>query len=242
MGLPIQTRIEVKPPAFWTEIELNSLERHYPQHGAAFVDEVIFAQQGWRRGRRNVMQKAQKLGIRYSGEPMGRFKPGQVPPNKGKKMPAEVRVKCASTMFKKGNVSHNTKPVGEDISVRDANRNPVVYLRISLGKWVPLARHSYESYYGKIPHGHIIAFKDGDPMNCDIKNLYLITRAQNARRNHNREKIKRDAAELTDSYVVSYFKRYRNIELNLEDLDPEFLELMRNEIKLKRSLSKKQQQ
>lgn len=232
----------MKPSNYWTDFEIQTIEKHYKSHGAQFCDEVIFAHHGWRRGRRNVMQKANKMGVHYDGERRGCFKKGQVPPNKGKKMSPELREKCAPTMFKKGQLPKTTYPPGQDTSIRHSKGVPCVYLRIALGKWVPLGRHTWESYYGKIPAKHIITFKDDDPLNCDVSNLECISMAQNVRRNHNTTKIKADAAELTDAYVVSYFKRYRKIELNLEDIDEQFLEVMRNEIKLKRSLSKKQQQ
>lgn len=42
----------------------------------------------------------------------GFFQKGHVPQNKGKKMSPEQYKKCSGTMFKKGNVPKNYKPVG----------------------------------------------------------------------------------------------------------------------------------
>ena len=230
----------MKPDKHWTDFELKALEKHYPAHGTKFVDEIIFAHHGWRRKPRNVMQKAQKLGIKYEGENRGCFKPGLVPFNKGRKMSPELRAKCAPTMFKPGTVPPNTKPPGEDISIRTSkNGKPEVYLRLHIGKWVMLSRHTYESFYGPVPAGYIVYHKDGDPLNCDIENLGLMSRADNARRNHNVIKVRERHSSLTDEYVVWYMKRYKGIELPLEESrDSGMLEIYRKQIEVKRSLSK----
>ena len=45
------------------------------------------------------------------------------------------------------------------------------------------SRWMYENNYGPIPKGHIVTFKDEDPMNVVPENLYTIPMAENARRN-----------------------------------------------------------
>ena len=234
----------MKPANFWTEFELQAIERHYAQHGTKFVDEIIFAHHGWRRGYRNVMQKANKMGFKYHGPNRGMFRAGFTPHNKGRKMSPELRAKCAPTMFRPGTIPPNTKPKGDDISIRDSkNGKPEVYLRLKPGKWVMLSRHTYESFFGKVPDGYIVYHKDGDPLNCDIQNLDIMSRAQNVRRNHNLVKIMAKHEALTDEYVVWYMKRYKGIELPLEETrDSGLLEIYRKKIEVKRSINKKQQQ
>lgn len=45
------------------------------------------------------------------------------------------------------------------------------------------SRWMYENTYGPIPKGHIVTFKDEDPMNVVPENLYTMPLAENARRN-----------------------------------------------------------
>lgn len=228
----------MKPAQFWTDFELDVLEKHYRKFGAQFCDELIFAHHGWRRGRRNVMQKANKIGIHYEGEKRSIFKKGNVSHNKGQPMPEHVREKVSKTWFEAGHIPHNARSQGDDVSLRMNKGYPMVYLRVSLGKWVQMSRHVYESYYGPLPKGHVVCFIDGDSTNCNIENLYSASRGELARRNHNRDKIKRDAAELTDAYVVSYFKRYEHVEVDIKEaIETGLIEVMRSKIRLKRSLS-----
>ena len=228
----------MKPEPFWTDFEIQTIEKHYKSHGAQFCDEIIFAHHGWRRGRRNVMQKANKIGLHYEGEKRSIFKKGIIPYNKGVAMPDHVKDRVKKTWFEKGHMPHNTRASGDDVSLRMNKGYPMMYLRISVGKWVQMSRHVYESFYGPIPKGHLVCFKDGDSTNCAIENLELLSMAENARRNHNREKISRDAAALTDEYVVSYFKRYEHVEVDLKEAkETGLIDVMRSKIKLKRSLS-----
>ena len=55
----------------------------------------------------------------YSGLGNGRFKKGNVPANKGKKMDRETYDRLSPTMFKKGNTPLNTLPVGTVIELTD---------------------------------------------------------------------------------------------------------------------------
>ena len=49
----------------------------------------------------------------------GQFVKGQIPPNKGKKMSPEMYEKCKTTMFKKGNIPQNHRPVGSERVAKD---------------------------------------------------------------------------------------------------------------------------
>lgn len=236
-------------PTLWLEVEEDILRKWYPANGSDFCDTIIHDLLGWRRGSRNVMQKAWKLGLRYTGAKRGVFKKGHETFNKGKKMPADVYTRCAPTMFKKGQLPKNTKEGDGAISIRYDNRGvPVKHIRIALGKWVYLSRYNYEKHIGPIPPGHIVIYKDGDTMNCEPGNLALMSRADNARRNYSRDKFIAWHQELTDEYVMHWQKRYRNIEgIDLETARANgLIEIWRAEIQLKRKLTsvkqKRQQQ
>lgn len=110
--------------------------------------------------------------------------------NKGLKqeeyMDPETIERTKATRFKKGNKPDNTKYDGA-ISVRhmDAGDHhiPYKFIRISEGEWVLYHRHIWEKEHRAIPEGMILAFRDGDQMNCSLENLELITMEENMRRN-----------------------------------------------------------
>jgi hypothetical protein len=136
-----------------------------------------------------------QLGLKLSQETIkkrkhaSRFKKGHVPANKGKKirqfMPVSSMKKLQKTQFKKGHKPHNTKAGTGHISVRRDSKTGTGYKYIKLadGHWVPLHRHNYEKYFGKLPKGQMVTFKDGNTMNCSLGNLKALSMAENARRN-----------------------------------------------------------
>ncbi len=181
----------------------------------------------------------------------GMFKPGLVPHNKGAKMPKAIYEKVKATMFKPGIVPANSKKEG-DISVRpDKKGTDYRFIRIDK-KWIPYARHIYQTYIGEIPTGYIVKHKDGNTMNDSPENLYSISRKENAKENHNRQKagvtmkkmydegkINNPMINMTDKTVASWIAP-RNISLQAKLLEyPELIELKRNQLKLKRQCKAK---
>lgn len=124
-----------------------------------------------------------------------KFKKGQAPHNKGKKMSKEMYEKLRPTMFQKG-CCHNARPVGTERVDRDG------YVRIKVAqpnKWELKHVVVWESYYGKVPEGHLIIFLDGDKHNFDIDNLQIITLAENLFLNKKRMRF--NDKELTSAAV-----------------------------------------
>jgi len=110
-----------------------------------------------------------------------RFKKGTVPPNKGKKMSAEQYAKSSRTMFKKGGIPQNYRPVGSERVNVDG------YIEIKVAdpsKWELKHRVVWEESNGKIPAGMNLIFKDNNPLNVKLDNLMLVTRAENMIINH----------------------------------------------------------
>lgn len=104
-----------------------------------------------------------------------RFQKGQIPANKGKKMPSEVYERCAPTMFKKGNKPANHKPVGSE------RVNIYGYIEIKVAepnKWKLKHRLLWEEAHGPIPPGHIVSFRNGNGQDVRLENLRLISRAE----------------------------------------------------------------
>jgi hypothetical protein len=117
------------------------------------------------------------------------FKKGITPFNKGKKqaefMSAAGIERSRATTFKTGHMPHNAYHKNGAITTRQDNHTGIKYkyIKLSRKKWRELHRHIYEKKYGKIPKGMVLIFKDGNQMNCTLRNLKLITRQENMQRN-----------------------------------------------------------
>jgi hypothetical protein len=65
---------------------------------------------------------------------------------------------------------------------------------VGANNWRPLHRILWEDAHGVPPPGHVVAFKDGNKLNCVLENLELMTLADNARRNAMWRKIPKELA------------------------------------------------
>ena len=119
--------------------------------------------------------KSYKANNKLNSGLTGKFRKGQIPHNKGKKMPSEVYEKVKHTMFAKGNIPPNHRPVGSERISKDG------YIEVKVAepnKWRLKQRVVYEEAKGKIPEGCPIIFLDGNKRNFDIDNLRCITRSE----------------------------------------------------------------
>lgn len=106
------------------------------------------------------------------------FNTGSVPFNKG----LRGYMKPNRTSFKRGNTPHNYRPVGSERITKDG----YVQVKVRDPKtWKLKHVLNWESVHGAIPKNHCIVFIDGNRQNCNIENLQLITRNENARFNQN---------------------------------------------------------
>lgn len=116
-----------------------------------------------------------------------RIQPGSVSFNKGKKQTdymskAAIR-RTMATRFKKGQLPKNTRSDFE-ITIRKDRRNvKYQYIRVKLGVWTPLHRFIWEMINYPISGKMNLVFKDHDTLNCELKNLELLTDAQLMKRN-----------------------------------------------------------
>ena len=126
----------------------------------------------------------------------GRFKPGHVPFNKGKKGISYKGMEA--TQFKKGHKPWNYRPIGaERITTKDG------YLEVKVAdpnKWRGKHILIWEAANGPVPKGHVVIFGDGNKRNFDINNLLLISRAQLVRLNQN--KLIQNDIELTKTGII----------------------------------------
>lgn len=104
----------------------------------------------------------------------GQFKKGNIPhPNAKPKGPNK-------TSFKKGNRPHNWKPVGHE----RVNVEGYIEVKTAEPKTFELKhRVIWEQHNGPIPEEMLISFIDGNRQNCNINNLEMISKSENAFRN-----------------------------------------------------------
>ena len=149
-----------------------------------------------------------------SGTHGGQFKKGQVSPTKGKKMPKEVYEKVKHTMFQKGHVPHNHKEIGSE----RVNIDGYVEIKVAEpDKWMLKSRYLYEQHHNvKLTRNDVIVFLDGNKLNLDINNLFLISRAALAR--FNQDKLYSDNPEITKAAaLMAELKTKTHVKKRKED-------------------------
>lgn len=80
--------------------------------------------------------------------------------------------------FKKGQVVHNIKPIGYEMTTKHGGYTYVKVANTGVKNKDFRAKHHlmYEKYNGEIPKGHIVIFLDGDRQNFEPDNLYALNR------------------------------------------------------------------
>jgi hypothetical protein len=119
--------------------------------------------------KKNDAENIQKLGFNF------RFKKNDTPWNLG----AKGYMGRNATSFKKGNKPHNTKQVGDTI----INKDGFLLVKIADKKWIRKEILIWEEVNGKIPKGHVVRVINPALNKYDIKNLMLISFAENMKLN-----------------------------------------------------------
>jgi hypothetical protein len=180
----------------WTPEAIARLRELYPRTPTKRLARLF------KRKAYNVAQAAHRLGIHKDPAFLAaqgraqaqhprmvatRFQPGHVPANKGLRRPGWASGRMASTQFKKGGFPPNRDPDFYVIGALRINADGYIDMRVSFEHgakgWCGLHRILWEDARGPVPPGHIVAFKNGDKLDCELKNLKLLTFAQNMRRN-----------------------------------------------------------
>lgn len=86
--------------------------------------------------------------------------------------------KMRRTMFSK-DTHYTSKPIGTEVVGSDG----YVLVKVQdkgarFERWRQKHRLVWEKHNGPVPDGFIVQFKDGNRQNCDIDNLYMISRAE----------------------------------------------------------------
>lgn len=175
----------------WTDEQDRILEQEYP---TAETDKLA---QRLGKTISAVITRANKKGIHKTREyilahlPTGgkKWEKGHIPYNKGKKItefmtPAQIE-KLKQTQFKKGHIPKNYQPIGTEMECKG-----YIYVKVTdtpnvrrVDNWKLKHRLLWESVYGEIPKGHNIQFKDGNPKNITIDNLYIISQKEQMKQN-----------------------------------------------------------
>lgn len=156
------------------------------------------------------------------------FKKGQIPKNKGKKMPDDMREKIKHTFFKKGHQPHNAKKNGDEVKRRSKGKEYWMIKVPGRTKIVYKHRYLWELHHGSIPKGFNVQFKDGNTLNCVIENLYLIDRSNQVIENfYKPEAVAKRFLKMNDE-EIEFAKKYA----------PGLMEAKAASLKLKMNLKK----
>lgn len=180
------------------------------------------------------------LALRNKLKSATQFPKGHVPFNKGRKGIHLSR----ETEFKKGHLPANTQYDG-CVTVRVHKGTPMKWIRLAQSQWLPLHHHKWIQKHGAIPPRHIIAFKNGNTLDCRMRNLRLMSKGENARRNWNEEKV---SASLKRAWKEGkHFQKDRFIANLIAHGDsklkeqllkqPELLEIKRTQLNLRRTIN-----
>jgi hypothetical protein len=121
------------------------------------------------------LQQAGKELSKTKKSAAARFKKGNTPANKGRKVSQETYEKIRRTMFQKGHTPVNHKEIGSERVSRDG------YVEVKVAepnKWRHKHRVLWEQANGPIPKGYNIQFRNGDKTDIRLENLYIISRQE----------------------------------------------------------------
>lgn len=163
----------------WTEERKSKLIELYPEHTNRELAEILGVSESSINAQAFILNLFKSEDFHRRKREGTQFRKGNTPPNKGKKwdeyMSKEMQENSRKTTFKKGHTPKNHKPVG--------------YQRITVDGYIEVKtqepnvfklkhRIIWEEHNGPIPKGYNIQFRDRNPLNCSIENLYMISRSE----------------------------------------------------------------
>ena len=182
MSMPKGTRLH-----HWTEEERAYLAEIVPGRSHKEIHELMTRRFGDHFAGKRIGAAIKRYGL--STGRTGYFEKGQEPVNKGKTwgeyMPPESQTVCRSTCYRKGNMPHNHRMLGDERIDRDG----YIWIKVESrfdpdghndwrDLWKPKHRFVWEQANGKqVPDGSLVVFADGDRRNFDPGNLVAMTRA-----------------------------------------------------------------
>lgn len=149
---------------------------YIPGHSEGEIREAFLERFGIKLSRSQIKNFKSSRGIK-SGTVGGRFSPGCIPPNKGKKLRKELYDQLYPTMFRKGNIPLNHREVGSE---RINKKDGYVMIKVAEpNKWRLKQRVMYEEYHGEVlARNEVVIFLDGNKYNFAKDNLMKLTRSE----------------------------------------------------------------
>lgn len=188
----------------WTAQEVDTLRAMYPTTRTADIAallgidlELVYRRASLLRIRKDPEFFARdKSGRVFKGGKLGQatqFAPGQKPWNTGRKG-WQAGGRSVATQFHTGTLPPGTMPIGSYRVITSKNGRQFLERKVrqvpgsSHKRWTPVSRLVWEAAHGPVPKGSIVVFKPGQRTlvlaEITLDRLELITRAENAARNH----------------------------------------------------------
>lgn len=194
----------------WSAAEEAELRRLYPYEPTADVARKIGRslsstyQAAYRLGlhKSAAYLNSPASGRLLHGDTRGaasRFVKGAVPHNKGLRRPGWAPGRMRETQFKKGEMrgqaQRNWKPIGTERVSKDGYLERKVHdadyselpkdeaNRQRQRRWLAVHRIVWEEANGPVPHGHKLAFKNGDKRDIRLDNLECVSDVEWMKRN-----------------------------------------------------------
>lgn len=169
----------------WPEGMVEYIRTHSWGVSSKEMAEQVNALYGTHFTATSMKQFRQRHGIK-SGV-TGWYQKGHAPGTKGKTLeeickhdPVKL-AKVRATQYKPGDRPKNELSVGTVVVNADGYKLLKVKMEGSQWeRWVPLHRAVWEEHNGPVPDGMVVSFRDSNKLNCDIDNLILISRGENA--------------------------------------------------------------
>jgi hypothetical protein len=159
------------PPHHYTAAEKRFLEKQVAGRSYAELTELFNRRFGLALTFHQINGTLERLGLSNGRD--CRFRPGQIPFNKGRK--GRCPPGSEKGWFKPGNRPQTWLPPGTEVVngdgyVKVKTRNPRT--------WKFKHRLVWEQAHGKIPRGHVVIFADGNRLHCALDNLLLVSRSE----------------------------------------------------------------
>lgn len=174
----------------WSQSEVEFLKKNYARMNNIEISKALGRSIPAVRGAMIKFSLLRSRAIARKLQVHSFFKPGHVPANKGTR---------GFRITRRKNLEHcKEREIGAIKlvcykKVRHGELKKFFYKKIKVlkNKWVMMHRHVYIQHHGSIPNGFTVGFKDGNSLNCDPGNLFLISMAEKIESIRDGEKISR---------------------------------------------------
>lgn len=173
-----------RPRHLWTDAQIATLHAQYPTTPTRVLaermglNETQINHKAYALGLKKLgaYLQAQAIGRLRRGDDRGaatRFKPGQVPWNKGR---SGLDMGESATRFQAGQKPHSFAPIGSERWSGGYLQRKLTDTGYPPRDWVCVHRIVWEATHGPIPAGHVVVFRDRDPRHLTLDNLELVSR------------------------------------------------------------------